>query len=97
MFAPCFFFLLSLCSLSFHDLVGRSRKKTGEGGCRCGREVKRTDLVQLHQKVLCTLVVEQRLGRFAVGTVTLGEDDDGIVVDDLLCFGFGGHDGVGAE
>ena len=36
-----------------------------------GAEVKLTNLIQLHQKVLCALFVEQCLGGLTVGTVGL--------------------------
>jgi hypothetical protein len=39
--------------------------------CIIGAEGKLTNLIQLHQKVLCALFVEQRLGGLAVGTVGL--------------------------
>ena len=56
-----------------------------------------TDLVQLHEEVFRLLLVEEGLGGLAVRAVGFGKDDDGVLVDDLLCFGFGGHDGGGAD
>lgn len=53
-------------------------------------------MIQLHQEEVSMLVVEQRLSRSAIGTVALGEDDDRVVLDDLLCFGMcGRHAGGG--
>jgi hypothetical protein len=66
----------------------RQRLRMGERG------VKHTNLIKLHQKVLCALLAQQRLGGLAVGAVGLGEDDDGVLVDDILCLGLcGGHGG----
>ncbi len=51
-----------------------------------------TNLIQLHQKVLCIFLIQQRLGSATVRAITLGEDDDVVLVDDLLCFALcGGH------
>jgi len=55
------------------------------------------NLIQLHQEVLCALLVQQSLGGFAVWAVGLGEDHDGVVVDNLLRLVLCGHDGVGTE
>lgn len=54
------------------------------------------NLIQLHQVVLvlaAELFVQQRLGGTAVGAVGFAEDDDGVAVDDLLRFRFGGRHG----
>ena len=56
---------------------------------------KRTDLVELHEEVLGVFLIQQRLGRLAVGAVGLGEDNDAVVVDDLLGLGLGGGHGGG--
>ena len=56
---------------------------------------KHTDLVELHEEELGVFLVQQRLGRLAVGAVGLGEDDDAVVVDDLLGLGLGGGHGGG--
>ena len=47
-----------------------------------------------HDERLGAHLAEQRLGGLAVGAVALAEDGDRVVLDDLLGFGFGGHDGV---
>jgi len=50
------------------------------------------DLIQLNGVVLCAGLAQQRLGRLAVRAVGLGEDGDGVLVDDALglCL-CGGH------
>ncbi len=48
--------------------------------------LKRTDFIQLHQKILGMLLVQQTLAGSTVGTVRLGEHDHRVVVDDLLGF-----------
>ena len=72
-----------------------SDSKTRVGG------LKRTDFIQLHEKILRPFLAQQRLGRLAVRAVALAEDDDGVVVDDGLglglCCGHGGGGGAGAE
>jgi len=56
--------------------------------------VSRTNLVQLDGEEFRTAVTEQLLCLAAVGTVGLGEDGDGVLVDDGLDFGLcGGHGG----
>jgi hypothetical protein len=55
-------------------------------------------LIQLHQEIFvwaAELVVQEGLGGAAVGAVGFAEDDDGVVVDDGLGFGFGGRHGGG--
>jgi len=52
---------------------------------------KHTNLIQLDSEKLGPLLAQQLLGSFAVRAITLAEDGDGIVVDDLLRFGFGGR------
>jgi hypothetical protein len=54
----------------------------------------RTDLVQLDSVELCAAVAQQLLGLAAVWAVRLGEDGDGVLVDDGLDLGLcGGHCG----
>jgi len=49
------------------------------------------DLIQLNRIKLRPVLAEQLLRRLAVGTVALGEDRDGVLVDNGLHFGFGGR------
>jgi hypothetical protein len=74
-----------------HGAARRDVHYWGKGGL----EVKLTNLIQLHQKVLGTLLIEQRLGSFAIGAVGLGENDDVILVDDLLGLRLCGRHGGG--
>lgn len=75
---------------------GRSVFRGGSMGHTSKDLSKHTDLVQLDDVWLCAHLAQQRLGRFAVWAVRLGEDCDGIAVDDLLRLRLGCHDGVGA-
>ena len=54
-----------------------------------------TILVELENGVLGVQVPQQLLGGVAVRAVRLGEDNDGIVVNQLLCTGGGGGHGGG--
>lgn len=54
-----------------------------------------TNLVQLNLEVFSILVVEQRLGRTAVGAVGFAEDNDAVLIDDGLGFGLCGRHGGG--
>jgi hypothetical protein len=62
-----------------------------------GKERSHTNLIELHQKVLGVLLVQQRLGGRAVGAVGLREDDDVVLVDDLLRLGCCGRHGGGQD
>jgi len=54
------------------------------------------DLIQLNDVRLDAHLAQQGLGRLAIRAIRLGEDSDGVVVDDILRFGLCGHDGVWA-
>merc|ERR1711915_1161377 len=43
------------------------------------------NLVELEDVCLCALLAEESLCRLAVRAVGLGEDSNGVAVDDLLC------------
>jgi len=53
------------------------------------------DFIQLHQEVLRVQLIEQRLARPTVRTITLGEHDDTVLVDDLLGLFLCGDHGCG--
>jgi len=59
------------------------------------------DLIELNGEKLGALLREELLGRAAVGAVGFGEDGDGVVVDDALCFcacrGHGSRGGAAGE
>lgn len=56
--------------------------------------VIRTNLVELDGVELCAAVAQKLLGLAAVWAVRLGEDGDGVLVDDGLDLGLcGGHGG----
>lgn len=57
---------------------------------------KHTNLVQFNLEVFGVLLVEQRLGRAAVGAVRLAEDDDVVLVNNRLGFGLRGRHGGGS-
>jgi hypothetical protein len=91
---------------------GRRHRTRGGGGERergerdgKRREKKRgallTNLVELDSEELCALVAQQLLCLAAVGAVALGEDGDGILVDDgldlCLCGGHCGGTGSARE
>lgn len=82
------------CPNESESMYPRTESSTAYKRRRLERKKRlRTDLVELHQKVLCVLLVQQRLGGFAVGAVGLGEDDDVVLLDDLLRLGFRGRHG----
>ena len=54
----------------------------------------RTNLVEVHDERVDAGIAQQRLGGAAVRAVGLGEDDDGVAVDDPLHLRFGGHGGA---
>lgn len=57
-------------------------------------QLSHTDLVQLNGVELCAAVAQQLLGLATVWAVRLGEDGDGVLVDDGLDLGLcGGHCG----
>lgn len=56
-----------------------------------------TNFIQLQKEVLGVLLVQERLGGAAVRAVGLGEDDDGVLVDDLLSLLLGGGHGCGCS
>lgn len=61
------------------------------------RSDKHTDLVELEGVVLGAERREELLGGLAVRAVGLGEDGDGIVVDDVLGLGLCGGHGCGTR
>lgn len=50
-------------------------------------------MIQLQDKRLHAQLAQGGLGRRAVGTVALAEHHDGVLVNDALGLGFGGHAG----
>jgi len=55
------------------------------------------DLVELDEVGLCAHLAQKRLGRLAVWAVRLGEDGNGVVVDDALRLSLGCHDCIWAR
>ena len=56
---------------------------------------KHTDFVQLHQVKFGARLGQELLGLLTVGAEGLAKDGDGVLVDDLLCLFFRGHDFLG--
>ena len=63
--------------------------------CKVCRAFVRTNLIQLNSIELGASVREHFLRLVAVGAVALGEDGDGVLVDDGLDLGLGGGHGGG--
>lgn len=56
-----------------------------------------TNLIQLNGIKLSALLTQQLLRSLAVRAITLAEDGDSIIVDDLLRFGLGGGSHGGSD